>query len=344
MSQEDAVEIRRPRTDDRQLWDVVFAVYGYPALLIAHRLRLFPLLAEKARTLSEICEALSLKRRPAQAIVSAATALGFLQFREGRYALSAVAEDYLLESSPSYFGFFWDLVINNYEVCSFASLEKAIRTDAPQVYGGKDIFKSHEEQAELARVFTRGMHSISMSSAFTWPDTLDLSTHRLLLDVGGGSGAHSIGAALRWPHLQALIFDLPPVCEVAQEFITRYDLQSRIKTHIGDMWQDPFPPADLHFYSYIYHDWTPEKCRLLTEKSFNSLESGGRLIVHEMLYDNEKAGPFSAAAFSMVMMGWAEGEQYSGRELSAILANAGFRDIQVQPTFGYYSMVTGVKP
>src|SRR5438445_5088959 len=93
-----SVEMRKPRTDDRPLWDVVFGVYGYPALLIAHRLKLFPLLAEQERTLSEVCEALSIKRRPAEAILTAATVLGFVQLRHARYALTAVPEEYLLES------------------------------------------------------------------------------------------------------------------------------------------------------------------------------------------------------------------------------------------------------
>jgi hypothetical protein len=339
-----AAEFRRPRTDDGPLWDVVFGVYGYPALLIAHRLKLFPLLAEKARSLSEVCEALKIKRRPAEAILTTATSLGFLELRDQRYSLTAVAQDYLLETSPTYFGFYLDLIINNYSVCSFESLEKAVLTDSAPVYGGGDIFKTHEEQAELARSFTRGMHSISMGPALAWPEAIDLSKHRLMLDVGGGSGAHSIGALLKWPNLRAVIFDLPPVCEVAKEFCTRHGLEHRIQTHVGDMWGDPFPAADLHFYSLIYHDWTPEKCRFLTKKSFESLEPGGRIIIHEVLYNDAKTGPFPAAAFSMVMMGWTEGEQYSGRELSAMLSDAGFRDIQVKPTFGYCSIVSSLKP
>jgi O-methyltransferase len=94
--------------------------------------------------------------------------------------------------------------------------------------------------------------------------------------VGGGSGAHSIGAALKFPRLQGIVFDAPPVCEVAAEFIAGYELQTRIRTHAGDMWTDPFPPVDVHFYSFIYHDWTPEKCRFLTRKSFESLRPGVR--------------------------------------------------------------------
>lgn len=57
-----------------------------------------------------------------------------------------------------------------------------------------------------------------------------------MLDIGEGSGAHSIGAALRLPNLQkALILDFSQVCEVAEEYITQYGLQDRVKTHSGSI-------------------------------------------------------------------------------------------------------------
>jgi hypothetical protein len=46
----------------------------------------------------------------------------------------------------------------------------------------------------------------------------------------------------------------------------------------------------------------------------------------------------------MVMLYWVPGQQYSGRELTDMLKEAGFEDIEVKPTFGYWSIVTGVKP
>jgi hypothetical protein len=50
------------------------------------------------------------------------------------------------------------------------------------------------------------------------------------------------------------------------------------------------------------------------------------------------------AAFSIAMLPWTEGEQYSGRELSTMLTEAGYTDIEVKPTWGYWSIVTGRKP
>jgi len=94
----------------------------------------------------------------------------------------------------------------------------------------------------------------------------------------------------------------------------------------------------------IYHDWPPEKCRFLTQKSFENLESAGRIIIHEMLYQDDKTGPFPVAAGNIGTLLWTEGQQYSGRELSALLTEAGFTDIEMKPTWGYWSIVTGRKP
>jgi hypothetical protein len=311
-------------------------------IMVAHKLKLFPLIGHTSRTLSEICQMLNIARRPAEALLNVSLSLGLVQRQGESYALTPLAEDYLLETSPTYFGDVFDLDLA--EPFSFEGIEKALLSNAQQVYGGGDWVKSHEERADLARTFTRAMHGYGMGSALAWPESLDLSNHRQMLDVGGGSGVHSIGAVLKWPNLQSIDFDILPVCEVAKEFIMRYNLQDRIRTYVGDMWQDPFPAVDLHFYSNIYHDWPPEKCRFLSQKSFESLEPGGRIIIHEMLYDDDKTGPFTVAAFNMMMLMTTEGEQYSGPELVAMLASAGFTEIEVKPTFGYWSIVTGRKP
>lgn len=337
-------KIRRPRTDDRPLLDLCFGILGLPAVLVAHELKLFPLLAEKPRTQSEICEVLNIAPRPAEAIMAVCVSRGLVEVKKGRYSLTPFTEDYLLESSPTYAGGFLDLWGSQYPVFSFENIKRAVLTNSPQVYGGKDWVKSHEEQAALARVFTHGMHGLSMAAASAWPEAVDLSAHRLLLDIGGGSGAHSIGAALRWPNLKGVVFDVAVVCEIAKEFIARAGLQSRIGTQVGDVWNDQLPKADIHFYSNFYENFSPEKNRLLTRKSFESLEPGGRIVIHEILYNDEKTGPYPAAAFSVVMLLWVEGRQYSGRELSTMLAEAGFTDIEVKPTFGYWSIVTGRKP
>src|SRR5215470_1217757 len=98
-----------PRADDRALWDVVMAVAGYPMVLAARQMKLFELLAEKPLTLEEVCAAKHMPRRGALAVLTVCTALRLIVLRDGRYSLSELAEDYLLPSSPTYFGWLYDV-------------------------------------------------------------------------------------------------------------------------------------------------------------------------------------------------------------------------------------------
>jgi len=69
--------IRGPRLDDRPLQDLLaLSVLTAPSLLVAHDLKLFSRLAEKSRTLPEICEACNIARRPAEALTSICVSLG----------------------------------------------------------------------------------------------------------------------------------------------------------------------------------------------------------------------------------------------------------------------------
>jgi hypothetical protein len=53
----------------------------------------------------------------------------------------------------------------------------------------------------------------------------------VILDVGGGPGAHSIGAVTVWPHLKALVLDQEPVRAIAREFMEKYGAADRISIH-----------------------------------------------------------------------------------------------------------------
>ena len=332
-----------PRIDSKILLDIVAGAIGYRAVFVAHQLGLFELLAQKPHSLTEVSEKLNIAKRPAEALLLANLALKLLQRSDDLYSLTETSKHYLLKESSTYYGGLFDLVNNPFST-SVESLKQAVLSNSPQTYGGDDIFVAHEEQIEHAKSFTRAMHSVSVEPAFFWPDLVDLLDYHCLLDVGGGSGVHAIGALKKWSQLLATVFDIKPVCEVANEYIQKHQLQERMSTQPGDMWESPYPSADIHFYSQIFHDWPVQKCHFLTQKSFENLPSKGKIIIHEILFNNDKSGPFFAAASSVSMLVWAEGQQFSGLELTKILSEAGFININVTPSCDYWSIVSGEKP
>ena len=96
--------------DDRPVTDVHTGIYAYAAIMVAHRLKLFPLLASGPQTIPDICAALGIRPRPAQAILAAASAHGLVRSGQGSYWLAPVGEKYLLETSPGYAETGWGLL------------------------------------------------------------------------------------------------------------------------------------------------------------------------------------------------------------------------------------------
>ncbi len=327
--------------DDKKLWDIIAGLSGYHAVIIAYRLDIFSILNDKPMNIADLSKMLDIKLRPAEALVNTNLNLGLIELSDNKLKLSDIGKKYLVKSSDTYFGPMFELVSKN--ELSFEKVHDAVLSNKPQEYGSGDIFESHEKKFELAKKFTEAMHSLSVAPASSWVEKIDLGESSILLDIGGGSGAHTISALKRWPNLEGIVFDIEPVCEVCELMFSKNNLNSRASTSSGDFWNDGYPFSDLHFYSQIFHDWPEDKCKFLAKKSFDSLPSKGKIIIHEMLYDDDKHGPFVAAACSVALLSWTEGKQYSGLEIKEFLEEAGFADIDIIPTFGYWSVIVGTK-
>ena len=332
-----------PTSDDRPIWDVWLSVFHFPTLAVADALGVFPLLKETSASSEEVAEQLSLGPRATEALLGVLTSLGFLEQRRSRFHLTDVARNFLLPDSPYYWGGIFELVRDIPFTCS--SLREALKKDKPIGYEGDDIWETHELDPEQARLFTRAMHSHSFPAAVGAARHGDFTGVRRLLDVGGGSGAFCIALAQRYPEMHFTVAERPVVCTLAEEYAAHYGLQDRIDTASLDMFGDPWPSGyDAHFLSNIFHDWSWERCRLLARQSFESLPPGGRIYLHEMLLEDTRDAPLAATSFSMNMIFFAEGKQFTAGELEELLGEAGFEEIALTPTYGYYSLVTGRKP
>jgi hypothetical protein len=333
----------QPVSDQDAVLQILYANFGCFALLTAHKLQIFKAFESQSLTTAEAANRLGIPHRPMEILLATFAAHRFLSKTGDRFALAPLARDYLIESSPTCLGGMLDLAVATHSMCTVENLETCARSDRSLAYGRGEMFQEHAKQIARARAFTEAMHSQSIAPAMAWPGKLDLSSHKMMLDIAGGSGAHAIGALQKWPHLKATVYEMYPVSGFVNECAEKYSLSDRLGSVTGDMWKDSFTLADLHFYSQVFHDWTPEQCRFLIEKSFISLPSGGRIIIHELLLDPDKAGPLVPSLMSMVMLLWTEGRQYSGEELTEALESAGFADVHAERTFGSWGIVTGVK-
>jgi cyclopropane fatty-acyl-phospholipid synthase-like methyltransferase len=332
-----------PTCDDRLLWDTLMSMYHFPTLTVADELGLFPLLEKAPATAEEVAKNLSLGARATEALLGVMTSLGYLVRLNEKFHLTDVSRNFLLPHSPYYCGGTLHFIRNN--PLSHASLLEAFRKDKATIYTDKDIWATHELDEAQARSCTAHMHSVTVSPATGAAWRGDFEGVSRLLDVGGGSGAFCFALARRYPQMRFTILELPMVCKIAGEYISQAGLQERIDTLTIDFFKDPWPDGyDAVLFSNIFHDWPTEKCLYLARRSFEILPSGGRIYIHEILLADTKDSPLTATLLSMHMLWAAEGKQFSAGELHQILAESGFEDISVTPTYGYYSLVSARKP
>jgi len=257
-------------------------------------------------------------------------------------SLSAQAAGVLVPGKPGYLG---DLIDMDFD--SWLSPERlltAVRRGRAGVYGADDMWEAHGEDPERTARFAAMMTSISARPAAALAQTVDFSAHRHLLDVGGGSGIFTTTVLTAHPHMQATVYDLAQVEGLALEAFSQAGLCARAEMVAGDMFGEPWPTgADVVLLSQILHDWTAQQCAQLLARAFEALESDGVILIHEKLIDAQ-GGPRANALADLDMLYWTEGQQLSHTDAQQWLSAAGFVDIKITPTVGYWSVVSARRP
>jgi ubiquinone/menaquinone biosynthesis C-methylase UbiE len=300
--------------------------YGFKhaaVLWAAIELSLFTRISEGASTIEEIAAACGISPLNAERLVVACTALGLLEKADGRYANAPDVEEYLVEGKKRYFGA-WSL-IGKADFADWVNLgERLSSSEPPSVLGIYE--KLMPEQHEM---LTRAMFNVGLGAGHKLAKQFDFSNHKLVLDLGGGSGAYCVALCRRFPNLKAIVFDFPEVCRVTDELISDSGLSDRIKTQPGDFTKDAFPAGvDAIMLNGNLTQYGPDEVRAITRKAYQVLPKGGFMhIIAENLND-QKTGPLIAATWSMheALLG-SKGRAHSNAEVVQYLKGAGFTDI-----------------
>jgi len=320
-----------PEISPLPLMQLSTGFWSFKALATADELDLFARLSgTDGRTIGELAEQLGVDQRPVELLVTACASVGLLERRDGRYVNSALAEEFLVPGKPYYFGG-WVEMLDRRLYPAWSRLTEAVRTNRPTSWNPDE--QSHmfdSEDPQLLATFWEAMHSLSTYTARELGAHVDLSASTSLLDVGGGSGAYDIELLRRYPDLRATVFDLPPVCELASKRIAAAGYEDRIAVTPGDFLADPELPAghDVALLSMIMHDWTPEQDQAILRKCFEALPPGGRIVISELLVNDEKTGPPAAALMSLNMLVETVGRNYTAAEYEQWLLATGFLDVR----------------
>ncbi|WP_445168236.1 methyltransferase [Mycolicibacterium sp. Dal123E01] len=321
------------------------AYWGSKTLLSAVELNVFGLLSESGPlSADELRDKLGLHPRSALDFVDALVALRMLNRNDGRYRNTAETDLFLDPAKPTYMGGM--LEMGSTRLYGFwGSLTEGLLTGQPQseVKTGGDFFDTvYSDPAKLAG-FTAAMSGLSraageaIAAKFPWHD------YGSMIDIGCAQGAVPVAIAQAHDHLKGGGFDLPAVEPIFNSYVSKCGLSERLTFTPGDFFADPLPAADVLIMGHILHDWDLDGKRELLRKAFDALPTGGALIVHEAIIDDDRRENAFGLLMSLNMLIEGLGFDFTGADCRGWMAEVGFTRSYVEPLAGPDSMVVGIK-
>lgn len=319
--------------ETRLLW-----VFGghilFQTLRAAVQLGIFDLLEhEGPLTRQEIAEQLGLAEQPLRIVLLGLTATGLLSKNGDRYANTQAASRYLVSTSPKKITAYVELQHRVMYKGLWWLLEsvRAFRNVGLEEFPGTEptLYQRLAHDPELERIFQDAMQELSVQANQGLVENLNLSEVRHLVDVGGGDGTNLIALAKRFPHLRGTVFDSPSVCEIARQHIAAQGLADRLDVVPGNCFSDPLPYGDAYLFCHFFTIWSAAKDKALLKKCYAALPSGGRVILFNMMQEDDETGPLTAALGSPYFLAVATGEGmlYTWGEYESWMREVGFQNL-----------------
>jgi hypothetical protein len=315
-------------------------------LLTATELGVFTKLAAQPLEGKILARELGLHPRSASDFLDALVALGMLQRTGQVYSNTPDTDIFLDRSKPSYIGGLLEML--NARLYSFwGSLTEGLKTGQPQnetKYQKGNPFEALYADPDGLRGFLQAMTGLSIGAGRLIAEKFPWEQYKTFADVGGAQGGVAAQIAMRHPHLSGIVFDLPPVRPISEEYIRAFGLSERVHFSEGDFFKDPLPKVDVIIMGHILHDWNLAEKKMLIAKAFETLAPGGAFLAYDAMIDDERRHNVAGLLISLNMLIETPGGfDYCGGDCCGWMREAGFRETHLVPLAGPDSVVVGIK-
>jgi 3-hydroxy-5-methyl-1-naphthoate 3-O-methyltransferase len=297
------------------------------------------MLAEAPQTSVELAHRLQLHPRAADRLLHAGVALGLLQIEGIRFRNAPLAEEFLVQNCATYLG----EQLLSYDRVTYplwTELTKKVREWQPAIKDD-EIPQEEDQGAESLGA----LHNYAVLTGRALGRAYDFSPHQSLLDLGGGTGAMSIGICAQYPRLRALVYDLPQITTAAQQFITEAGLAKQITTQAGNFKEDELPDGfDVVLLANFLSVASEETNRTLFQKLYDRLPVGGAIVLSGWILDDNRTSPLLAVLFCLEDINWgAPDVERTATTYESWLREAGFVDVTRANYYEPTSMIVGRK-
>ena len=195
-------------------------------------LKVFDLLGE-FRTAAEVAAAMNAHQANTRLFLDALANLGLVDKEKEQYRNAPLAAQFLSSGSSLYLGPLLSMV-KQMSLDTLNDLEERIRR-GPGLAEFRDDSDAQCQWVESARASAPwALGEMGCRAARIAARLPGFNAFEKMLDLGGGHGLFALYLVQASDNLRAVVFDHPPVVELASEFIASYDMGERVTVMAGD--------------------------------------------------------------------------------------------------------------
>ena len=203
------------------------------------------------------------------------TAGGFIEKRRGFIAIQLRLRHFWLKAAP----LIWENTLKFRKRVKKPALESMVNL----IRKGKTAISQKPSSQKLgARMIERCANAqrsgMAQQIAKLVASLPEFPRFKKMLDLGGGSGLICIAIISEHPNMRGIIFDLPLVVDIADKFISEYDMNERIETMQGNYFKDPIGEGYDLIWASMTLNFAKDQLDSIMEKIFSALNPGGVFI------------------------------------------------------------------
>jgi SAM-dependent methyltransferase len=291
---------------------------------------------DRARTATEVAEAVTADPASVQRLLRVLVDLDLLR-RDGEHYSVTPKGAVLRRGHPSGLR---DLALMQTVAPNLTAWSHA--SDA--VRHGRSVYEEHTGMTNWAwlaahpdeeSVFNAAMARRAALQVEAIRAAFDLSSTRLVVDVGGGRGAMLAGLLAVEPALRGVVADRPPVAAEATAALAAAGLGARAHGEPADFFVGVPTGGDLYVLSNVLHDWDDDRALAILRTLGAALADGARLLVVENVLDAPGRTPEQQRDVHLVdlhMLVMFGARERTGAEYDALFTAAGLAASTTAPS------------
>jgi len=301
------------------------------ALKAAVELDIFTAIGEGENTAKALARRCSAAERGIRILCDYLVIHGFLTKEGYRYGLTSDSAFFLDRRSPACIATTTQFLASPFMVDAYKDLAAAVRKGGTILPGNGSV----EPENPIWVTFARSMAPLMVMPSEQIAKLLhaDAGETWKVLDIAAGHGLFGITLARHNPKAEIFAVDWPSVLAVARENSEMAGVTSRHHTIAGSAFDVEFGSGyDIVLLTNFLHHFDPPTNEKLLRKVHAALAPGGRAVTLELVPNEDRVSPPTAAAFSMIMLGSTpSGDAYTFAEFESMFRNAGFRSSELHP-------------